>query len=359
MENLPEMDPLRIDVQGVNWREKAPRTRRGWWAGLVPAAVALVLIALAVPLYMSWPHGTQLRDDLIGVVTYRDGAVKCRASHGFSASLAAVRSYIACGYRYETGSGARLMLTLKGPTYVKVDENSRVYVCDNREITIDTGHALFDVAKDERQFRVNTPSGSITVFGTIFDVFVTSDKTVVTLKTGKVLVDNQSVSAELKPGEQIEIVPGAEHLTPHTVDVARVVQWADAFTPDQDAYNLFAKKIQPQSTAKLPAEEVFVIITTKDNVARPISSFTLTWDPDGFPSGHCSYNVDICNEKMMGLFSTRIDASVFTDKSRNKYIIDVPGEPISNAEVIHVKLVPDFSTGDVKTSFKKVWGSGI
>jgi hypothetical protein len=62
---------------------------------------------------------------------------------------------------------------------------------------------------------------------------------------------------------------------------------------------------------------------------------------------------------MVELFKTRVDASVFADKSRGMYRIDVPGEPIRNAGVLHVKLVPDFSSGDVTTSFTKVWALGI
>jgi len=153
---------------------------------------------------------------------------------------------------------------------------------------------------------------------------------------------------------------GQDPSVPRKVDAASLTQWADAIVPDQEAINLFAAKIERQAPAELPAEEVFAVITTKDGIARPISSFYLTWNPDAAAaSGHCSYVVHVYNQTMTELFKERIDASVFEDKDRQTYEIPVPGEPIRNAEVIHIKLAPDFSTGNAKTSFTKVWALGI
>jgi hypothetical protein len=148
-------------------------------------------------------------------------------------------------------------------------------------------------------------------------------------------------------------------LAPAKVDAAGLMQWAEAIVPDEQAYALFTRQIQPNSTAELPGEEVFAIITTRDGVARPITALYFSWNPDGLSAGHCGYDVRVCNETMVELFRTRIDASVFADKARSVYEVDVPGEPIRNSGVLHVKIVPDFGSGDVMTIFSKVWALGI
>ena len=357
MQHLPEMEPLRIDVEGVNWRPKAPH--RAWWAAFVPAVAALILLCLAIPIYYAWPKAPE-STGAIGVITHSAGTVKCAGtSVGNAEAGASLKSLIDCGNSYETGPGSRLMLSLRGPTHLKLEENTRVRVFDDRVLSVDTGRVYLEVAKGERPFTVNTPLSTVTVLGTVFEVLVDSQKTTITLKSGKVRFENDVTQSELLPEEQVAVTSGNAHLTPHKVDAASVMQWADVIVPDQEAYNLFTKQVEPQSTAELPGEEVFAIITTRQNVARPISALFFAWQPDGFSSGHCGYEVRVCNETMVELFKTRIDASVFADKSRGMYQIDVPGEPIRNTGVLHVKLVPDFSSGDVTTSFTKVWALGI
>lgn len=361
MEHLPEMKPLRIDVEGVNWRAKTPSAHRAWWVAFVPAVAALILLCLALPIYFFWPKAPE-SVGVIGVITSSAGAVKCTPSYGNAdpaAATASTKGLVACGNRYETGPGSRMMLSLRGPTHLKLEENTRVHVFDDRGLSVDTGRVHLDVAKDVRPFTVNTPFSTITVLGTVFEILVDSQKTTITLKSGKIRYENDVSQSELLPEEQVIVTSGDIHPMPHKVDAAGVMQWADAIVPDQNAYNLFTKEIQPKSAAELPGEEVFAIVTTRQNVARPIAAVFFSWQPDGFSSGHCSYEVRICNEAMVELFKTRIDASVFADKSRNTYQVDVPGEPIRNAGVLHVKLVPDFSSGDVMASFTKVWALGI
>ena len=359
MENLPEMAPLRIDVNGVNWREKAPGTRTVWWAQvLLPAAMIMVLIFGGF-LYLTWPQGPDHKAEVVGMVTQSIGMAKYSANARAARIPAAIKDYVTCGQRYETGPGARLMLTLRGPSQVRLDEKTRLHVCDDREINVETGHLLLDVSKDDRPFRVNTPQGNVKVFGTVFDVLVDSEKTVVTLKTGKVTVENGESKAELLPGEQVEVTASQKQLQTREVDVADVMQWANTLSADPSAYNLFAKEIQPRSVAELPAEQVFVVIPTKGTQPKAVCSFFLAWEPDGFQSGHCGYDVHVYNDTMVELFKDRIDASVFADKERRSYEINVPGDPIRNVGVIHVKIVPDFSSGDVMTSFAKVSALGI
>jgi hypothetical protein len=359
MDNLPEMDPLRIDVEGVNWRAKTPPRNRHWLAKLAPLFAALILLCLALPLYLSWPRASESVSGVIGVVTTSTGVVKCAGSTTAQSTDVDVKNLISCGDRYETGPSSRTMLSLRGPTSLKLDENTRIRVFDDRGINIDTGRVQLDVAKDIRPFVVNTPFGAITVLGTIFDVSVDSEKAIIILKNGKIHFENKSMQSDIQPGEQLQVRWGATHPAPTKVDAAALMQWADAIVPDADAYVMFTRRIQPHKTTELPGEEVFAIITTRNGAPCPIASFHLAWEPDGFSSGHCGYDVRICNEAMVELFKTHIDPGVFADKTQKSYQVDIPGEPIRNTGVLHVKLIPDFKSGDVLTTFSKVWALGI
>jgi ferric-dicitrate binding protein FerR (iron transport regulator) len=352
MEHLPEMGPLRINVEGVNWREKVPG-RRTWVTALIPVvAVGLVLI-LAGVLYFVWPQTPVPRTDAVGIVTQSLGPATCITPTGAAVAAIPVKSYIVCGNYYETGPGGRLLLTLRGPTHLRVDENTRLRVHDDRELSVDAGHVLFDVSNDERQFRVNTPSGRITVLGTVFDIRVSLDKTIVTLKSGSVQVANDVTTDELSPGEQLDLVPGQKVLARRKVDAGGLILWADSIVPNQAAYKLFAREIQPRTIAELQAEQVFVIVAGHDR-SRSVSSFFLTWEPDAYASGHCGYDVHVYNNAMQEIFEEHIDAGVFADKTRRSYEVHVPGEPLRDVDVVHLKIIPDFSTGEVRTSFTKV-----
>ena len=359
LDHLPEMRPLRVDIEGVNWREKAPKTKNRWMH-LVPAFAAAAVLSLAGLLYIEWPQGSPLENTAIGVVTHSMGTVRSTESDTTERAAAEVKDFVGVGQRFETGQDSSLMLTLRGQTQVKIAENTRVRVYDDRQLTVETGRAWFDVSRDERLFRVTTPTGDITVFGTTFDVKVDSGKTVVTVGRGTVQVENGIRTSELKPGDQVDLVMGQEQLQPRQIDPAAIMQWADNIVPDQEASDLFAKTVVPVASAELQAEQVFVVIANDDNRTRSVSSFSLTWEPDAFTTGHCGYEVHVYNSAMEQLFEQRIDGNVFSEKTRNSsYEVRVPGQPISNVNVIHLKIVPDYTIGNIKTTFTKVSARGV
>jgi len=359
LDHLPEMDPLRIDVNGVNWREGSPTARRGRLVQVLSVAAAVVLVVLAGVLYVTWPHYPDSPGEAIGVVTYSEGEVKYTPGQGAARILAFVKGIVKCGERYETGPRARLMLTLRGPTNLKMNENTSLRLFDDRRVRVEQGHVWLSVGRDERPFRVETPTSNITVIGTTFDVRVDGETTVVTVHKGRVLVENEVASRELGSGERVSLVGSQGPLLARLVEAAITTRWAELMAPDHEAYALFLREIQPRTVAELQAEQAFVVITKQDGRTRSISSFFFTWLPDPFLSGHCGYDVHIYNDSMMALFSHHIDGSVFANKDEDTYEIQVPGEPIRDANVLHLKVIPDFDAGGIETSFTKVSALGI
>ncbi|MCX5758657.1 MAG: FecR domain-containing protein [Candidatus Hydrogenedentes bacterium] len=352
MESLPEMDPLRIDVEGVNWRDRTHASKRTWLTRLVPIAAVLVLFCLAGLLYTAWPKEQGDLDTAVGVVTVVLGDTHYHPSKGLFRHAIALKDYVTCGNFYETGARGRLMLALRGPTQLRVDEKTKFQVCDDRELRVDIGRLVLEVGKGDRQFRVVTPSGTIVVYGTTFEVSVDNIRTTVTLKSGSLQIERGGIRSELKPGEQTCFARGQSAITIRTVDAAHVLEWANAIVPDTDAYDLFARQVQLRTPPEIEADQVFAVITTKNGKPRAVTSFHLTWTPNAGAAERCGYNVHVYNDAMRELFSEHIDGSVLANPNRKSYEIDVPGEPIANAGVLHIKIVPDVESGGKQTPLK-------
>lgn len=108
-------------------------------------------------------------------------------------------------------AGQRLRIELTDGTSVWLNSNTRMefpgsFTGDNRVVSID-GEAYFEVAKDANHpFVVNTPSGSVTVTGTTFnvDAYSSAESMVVSLIDGSVEVSDGANSVyKLEPGQRL------------------------------------------------------------------------------------------------------------------------------------------------------------
>jgi anti-sigma factor RsiW len=359
MAHLPEMESFRT-VQEVNWRVKeGARRRPSLFNRLMPIAVPALLLVVAIAMYSVWPVTELEAATAIGVVTYRAGDVQSSLNNGVDNRSVFLKAMVAEGERFELGEHAAMMMSLAGPSRVKADEASRFTVRTDRALSISKGRVWFDVARDERQFRVNTPSGDITVFGTTFEVMVEDNRTVVTVKSGKVRVENNVAFVELIAGDQVSVQAGQTPLLVNQVDVNAQMAWADEIGPSPDAEALFTEHIRARSTEQLKAEQAFVVVTKADGRRRAISSIVLEWEPDGLSSGHSGYYLYVKDNRMQPLFKEHVSADVFDDGIRNTYQIAVPGSPIQDVDILLIQIVPDYSSGRVETSFTDVKALGV
>ena len=361
LDHLPEMQhPCPEAPPGTNWRHESPRSRRSWQFAM--AAAVAVLVMMAGVLYEAWPND-DASGPSIGVVTQADGVVTCNRYGGRRMMAVAVKALIPCGRRLETGPDSTMMITLRGPTNIKLDENTSITVSDDRKVDVRAGRVLLDVSREEREFRVATPMGDITVLGTVFQVEIEGDTATVTVEEGKVRVENEGGAEELEPGEQVDMIGGDRVLQAVAVDVASRVQWAEAIQADPEAYVLFRNEVQPRRIAEMEAEQVFFILASKAGAYRQISSIRFNWETDVRTAGraHCGYDVlvyHVSGGKKLSLFQAHIDGDVFEDEARHSCEIH-PAKPISGIGMLFVKVVPDYFEGDAETSFTKVSGLGI
>lgn len=94
--------------------------------------------------------------------------------------------------RYATAVGEHKTVTLNDGTKLTLNTNTQVvidFTDDYRRAIVDKGEAYFDVAKDAgRPFRVDVGSHSVTVLGTRFNVYKSSEQLEVAVSEGMVAV---------------------------------------------------------------------------------------------------------------------------------------------------------------------------
>ena len=340
LEHLPEMEPSTDDLAGLNWRAKHPSRRWTVMSRVLAVAAALLLCMLTLVLSYNWP--TAPRDgEMIGVVAQSRGRATCVLPESTQREAAAPSQYIHPGTLYETDPAGALMLSLAGPTRVKLAGNTRVRVTDARRLQVERGQVWLDVACDGRLFRVTTPSGDITVFGTVLGVEVGQARTTVTVARGEVTVERGHRFKVVSHGQQVRVPQTGELAEPRAVDTAPVLAWAEHITPDPSADSLFAKSILAKSeNLELAAESSFIITMPPGDLPRSIEAIRLYWDSSKPLAGKGGYDLYVSDGGMRPLFKTRVEGTVFEDPLRECFEIVVPGRPLREVRALVLRLVP-------------------
>lgn len=353
IEHLPDMESQITDVEGVNWRAKHPAVYRERALRLVPVAVIMLLALMAGVLSSNWPEPT-LDADLIGAVTQRAGEANRTEPQTVTASL---KSVVLPGEYYTTGESSSLMLSLLGPTYIKLNQNTSLKVHDDRTITLEKGQAHFKVAKGLKPFKVNTSTGIITVIGTEFDVIVNNLSTVVTVQDGTVRLEHGTYDnnfIHLTAGKQATIRQGMKITSPEQIDANRWISWAKAIKADPLAMAFFKAEVLPRG-AVLEIQAARMPYTFEVN-NHSLKSIELQWTQDHSSYGQpCSYEVFVYTwEDQTPIFKEVLDSSLF--RADSHYILQNTGDmkPISGYVV--VDLIPIDPQGKREVNFAQPTG---
>lgn len=135
-------------------------------------------------------------------------------------------------HRYKTETGEQRSLVLKDGSHIQLNVRSALStrIDDKlREIHLDDGEALFEVAKDpSRVFRVRTPQAIIEARGTQFNVRVKNGETTVALLEGSVAVHRADDAAPvmLTPGQALTLSSASQAPpAPRETNLDTVTAW--------------------------------------------------------------------------------------------------------------------------------------
>lgn len=350
--HLPEMDRATEMSHQMTLRAKHPKRRGILYMTFVPALAAVLLVVLGFTLFMSWPASTPSGVTPIGMVTYQEGLALRGNDHDTERRRVTLRSTVNARERFETEERAALVIGLAGPTQLKIDQATRVKVDNKRQLSLETGRIWLHVSKGKDTFRVITPCGVITVFGTRFSVEVHDDITQVIVESGRVLVENDVAFTNVVAGEAVRLALGQKPLEKTPADISEAMAWANALIPDYNAEKLFNDTVVSDGVKVIRAMQVFVVPTGK----HALPSITFEWQPDPFAAGHSSYHIYISDDQLQPLFLGFIDAQTFSDKSQHSFELVVPEDvDLRNVSVLHIDVVPDYRTGRIETPFTDVY----
>jgi len=351
MGHLPEADHGRTSRLRNDARQRDLR-RIPMFLRLFPVLAPVVLVVLGLAIFFSWPSGLDNAATTVGMVTSRTGAVSVVAPESLERSRVGLMDIVHREFRYETPENSTLELSLAGPSAVRLAPESRVKVSDDRRVRLERGKAWLKVNKSPRTFRVVTPTGDITVWGTTFGVEVLPSGTLVTVEEGEVTVEYGPAFAVLRANSQVLVEQGATRLMPRTVAAEEVLAWAAEVAPDVRAVQAFSDVIKPRDARFFRAEQYFVL----DIRRNPVHAVIFRWEPDRIQAHHAGYDVYFYDDHMEPLMIKHIDGRHFATKSRDSYELNFPDDgALENVNVLHLKVVPDRSQGEIETTFTEVF----
>jgi hypothetical protein len=352
MAHLPELESSRR-VRELNEKTKASRGRLNIFYPILSVVAPLLLAVLGLAIFYSWPTEKNHHGLVVGMITAAEGTILHSPENSTEWRRIGLQTKLATGDRIETMADGRAMISLANTTAIKTHGSALFTIRDERNLNVEKGLLWLNVGKAARKFRVQTPSGDITVFGTTFTVEVDDQRTIVTLRTGKVTAGNDIDFTVLSPDQQITLVKGQSIGETTSVDAARLMAWADGLEADTAAAQAFAQTALPPSFGIIPAE-MFYRCDARGQI-RP-TAIGFEWKNDGITTGHCSYDVFVYDESWTPLFRMGpISGNIFSDQRFNTLTLSIPPDITLENKVVYLMLVPDETTGLVETSFTRVY----
>ncbi|TQV84004.1 DUF4880 domain-containing protein [Exilibacterium tricleocarpae] len=141
---------------------------------------------------------------------------------------------------YQTRTGERQQVKLADGSDIVINTNSRLQVelkTQHRLVQLENGEAFFNITPDpQRPFVVATPTGSVRVLGTSFNVRASARETVVTVAHGRVGVAGHmpvdalvaadfNAETQLLKNQQITLAADRTDSQPRRVDAQAVTTW--------------------------------------------------------------------------------------------------------------------------------------
>lgn len=352
MAHLPELESSRR-VRELNEKTKASRGRLNLFFPVLSVAAPLLLAVLGLAIFYSWPTEKNHHNLVVGMITAAEGTILHNPEGTVEWRRIGLQTSVATGDRIETMADGRAMLSLASATTIKTHGSALFTIQDERNLSVEKGLIWMSVGKAARKFRVRTPAGDVTVFGTTFTVEVNDNQTVVTLRTGKVTAGNDMDFTVLQPDQQVTLVKGQSIGTPVTVNASNLMAWADGLESDTAAMQAFAHAALPPTFGIIPAE-MFYRCDARGQI-RP-GAIGFEWKNDGITAGHCSYDVFVYDENWSPLFRMGpISGNIFSDQRFNSLTLSVPKDISLENKVVYLMLVPDETTGLIETSFTRVY----
>ncbi len=345
------MSHLSGRMAGGFWarRAKAGSRRVNRGAGLVSrsmlaGAVVVLFIALVI-IVGNYPDPVAVPNE-IGMVMGVEGSVEG------SLKETVVRDRIFTGDRFTTGKEGRLILALEGPTEIKVNGDTELWIDNERVVRLVKGEIWGHVAGKKAPFMVETQYGKVLVTGTQFNISTTRNQTIVAVSEGRLVLEtSEGLFTEVNAGYASSAGVGLAPQPVRAVPVSEVGRWASALVPQTTDSRYSMRNQREGQVGALymfrPASRTRVM----DVLVRRDAYGTAPLSSPG------SFNVVLYDGRLEVLASRALSPSEFTgtsdrivvDFSSDGVVVDKPFYVLFGSNVEVLKSLPVRSDIDVVT----------
>ena len=312
MGHLPKSIPAVLGMSRTEGRHvSTPLERLSRWS--LAGAVAVLILALVIIVYY---YPARIVPPMkIGMVTGVENSAEIEHAYERDLGEAVIRDRIFRGDRLETKSDGRLILSLEGPTEIKLNENTQLWVENERFIRLVEGEIWGHVAGQNGVFKVQTPHGDVTVTGTKFNVSIAAKETRVAVATGKVLFATDEGFTELNAGQVCTAESDLPPRDVREVPPAEVGKWASTLLPQtQDSRYSMAHQHEGQ---------VGVLYRFRPTQKMRVVNVLIRRDAYGTAplARYGTFTVRLYNDRMEELASRALSLSEFTGTNTNGRIV--------------------------------------
>jgi len=353
MKRLPEVEPGNNQTHQITLRVKNQDESPYSFTNLFPYLALAAMTILGIFIFMRWPYHEIVDAEEIGVAisilgesSVIDSNVNEQMNEGVPTSLKG-DNYI------ETQNDSLVFLYLLANSTLKLADNTRIRIIDERTINIEKGKVWFDIGKNKKVFRVNVPQGVVTVFGTQFQVEVNSIQSITTVSRGEVTVEVANQFVVLKEDQQVQFKKDGFVSGVKSCDSKTITAWADKIKPSDKTLNKIMTTYASTQPVPIstPASQVFVVPIQN----KQISSLVLRWDKQKAIE-KSNFTIYASDDNLKPLFKYKITNEWMTSLN-SEITIPIPQNvSLKQVKILHIEIVSDDLEDSSSMPFKEVFG---
>ena len=353
MKRLPEVEPGNNQTHQITLRVKNQDESPYSFTNLFPYLALAAMTILGIFIFTRWPYHEIVDAEEIGVAisilgesSVIDSNVNEQMNEGVPTSLKG-DNYI------ETQNDSLVFLYLLANSTLKLADNTRIRIIDERTINIEKGKVWFDIGKNKKVFRVNVPQGVVTVFGTQFQVEVNSIQSITTVSRGEVTVEVANQFVVLKEDQQVQFKKDGFVSGVKSCDSKTITAWADKIKPSDKTLNKIMTTYASTQPVPIstPASQVFVVPIQN----KQISSLVLRWDKQKAIE-KSNFTIYASDDNLKPLFKYKITNEWMTSLN-SEITIPIPQNvSLKQVKILHIEIVSDDLEDSSSMPFKEVFG---
>ncbi len=336
MKRLPEIDTSYNQTHQITLRVKHQDESPYSFSNIFPYLALAAMTILGVFILVSWPYREITETQRIGVAVNIEGDSSI-IENNLSSTIDNFTPLKNDNY-IETKENSTVCSYLKGNTILKLAENTRIRILDERTVNLEKGKVSFDIGRSRKVFRVNTPQGVVTVFGTQFQVEVDSTQILTTVLKGEVTVETTNQFVVLKANQQVLLRNNTFASEVQNCDAKSIIAWANEIVPPDRILQKIATYLPSTESLPMapPASQIFVVPIQQ----KEISSLVFQWDKQKLIH-NSNFTIYASDDELKPLFRYKLTNDLLSSFD-GMISIPIPGEILlKNVKLLHIEIISD------------------